>query len=210
MTELAAPGEAMVYVVDDDEGARTATLFLVRSMGFRGRGYESAGALLAAIDRLPLGCVLTDLRMPEITGIQLLGMLRQRNRGDAVVVMTAYADVPVTIEAFRGGAVHLLEKPFSATELQQTLNECFETLVARRDASARQAEAAARLALLAPRETEVAREVAMGHSTKVIARRLRLSPRTVDAYRANIYAKTGCSSIADIVAMVMANSGDAD
>lgn len=195
--------EAAVYVVDDDEATRRATLFAVRSLGWHARGYASAEALIADVEQLCPGCILTDFRMPGRSGLQLLEELRRLGRRDPVIVMTGFADVALAVETFRSGAVDLLQKPFSLQDLERSLEESARKLMHQAQFEASQSEAAERLARLAPREREVAERIAEGKSSKMIARELGISPRTVDAYRANVHSKTGCASIAEVVALMI-------
>lgn len=199
-TEAVVP---VVHVIDDDEAVRDAVGFLVRSTGHSVRTYDNADAFLAHLDQLEPGCVLTDVRMPGMTGIELMHRLNELNAGLPVVVMTGHGDVPLAVEAMKGGAVDFIEKPFD----DDTLLAALKAALARGgDQQARTAERAAiarRLALLSGRERQVLSGVVKGLPNKVVAFELGISQRTVEVYRANLMSKMQANSLSELVRMVM-------
>lgn len=193
-----------VYVVDDEAGVRDSLSLLIASNGMDARVFPSATAFLDAEPDLPPGVVLTDVRMPGMSGLELIQALRTRERPRPAVVMTAHADVPLAVEALRSGAIDLLEKPFDPGELFASL-ETARARLARHDADERRRQdCQERLSRLTARERDVFDGVVAGKTSKLIARDLDISPRTVDVYRAAIMSKTGSTSVAELVALSMA------
>jgi two-component system response regulator FixJ len=195
--------EPCVYIVDDDEKVRRALTFFVDDAGFTARSYPSAERFLAAARDLEPGCVVTDVLMPGMNGVELVERLKALHLEHVVVVMSGHADVPRVVEAMRAGAADFLQKPFKAAELVGAVRSALAT---------RQAEAAATdeaagyrklLAVLTPRQLEILGALSEGKSTKMIARDLGISPRTVDVHRAEIKMKTGATSSTELVRMAV-------
>ena len=178
----------------------------LKSSGFSPHAYRSAIEFLAGLDDAPEGCVLTDVQMPDMTGLELLRRLEGR-RQFPVVVLTGEADVPLAVEALKGGALDLLEKPCGTEALVAAVTLALSQLQPRPAAVAIDPDAAARIAGLARREREVLERIATGQSNKEVARDLDISPRTVEAYRASLMTKLGARGLPDLVRLVMSAKG---
>ncbi len=193
------PAARTVYLVDDDSDVREALTLLLKTMGFAAKPFSSAQAFLDRPDPQQDGCVVVDIRMPGVSGLQLLERMATEAVRMPTVVITGHGDVTACRRAFKAGAVDFLTKPVD----EQVLLEAIEAGFAQRDDLSRdQAERTERAALLArltPREREILDLVAQGRSTKEIARALDLSPRTVETHRANIGEKLGATSVAAMV-----------
>ncbi|UHC17586.1 response regulator transcription factor FixJ [Methylobacterium currus] len=191
-------GEMLVHVVDDDLAVRQSLAFLLASDGIPVRLHDSAGAFLEAVAQ-PAGCLVTDVRMPGIDGIELLRRLKARGDVLPVIVMTGHADVPLAVAAMREGAVDFIEKPFDDEVFLTAVRAALDRgrKCAGRDAVA--AEIRQRVAALSERELQVLDELVAGKPNKVIAQDLGISPRTVEIYRANVMAKMQAGSLAELV-----------
>jgi two-component system, LuxR family, response regulator FixJ len=189
------PDKSIVHVIDDDEAVRQALAFQLGSAGIDVRTYESAVKFLEAAPTVHTGCVITDVRMPELSGIDLLRRLGELKHPVPVIVITAHGDIPLAVEAMRLGAVDFLEKPFED-----------EVLLASDRDQRRQAERSnieARLAALSNRERDVLKGLVAGHANKQIAYDLGISPRTIENYRANLMIKMQAGSLSDLVRMAL-------
>lgn len=201
---MPADGTAkVVHVIDDDEAVRDAVGFLVRSAGLAVRTYDSADAFLAQLGQAEPGCVLTDVRMPGLTGIELMQRLGALNAGLPVVVMTGHGDVPLAVEAMKGGAADFIEKPFDDDLLLAALKAALAQGEDRQVRSAERAAIARRLALLSGRERQVLGGVVKGLPNKIVAHELGISQRTVEVYRANLMSKMQAQSLSELVRMVL-------
>jgi two-component system response regulator FixJ len=195
--------DAAVHVVDDDVAVRKSLAFLLASEGLPVRLHESASTFLDDAPSIEVGCIVTDVRMPGIDGIELIRRLKARGIALPVIVMTGHADVPMAVEAMKEGAVDFLEKPFG--------DEVF--LAAVRSALARQeknshhgtqvAEVQGRFEALSVRERQVLDGLVAGKANKVIAYDLGISPRTVEIYRANVMAKMQAKSLSELVRLAL-------
>lgn len=193
-------GNALVHLIDDDEAVRRALAFLLGTAGLAVKVYESAILFLEKFDSGETGCIVTDVRMPGMDGIQLLRRLNELKIKLPVIVLTGHADVPLAVEAMKFGAVDFIEKPFS----DDVLLEAIRSALARNSQSAGDAgQIRARIATLTPREKEVLDGLLAGHPNKTIAFDLGLSPRTVEAHRANVMTKMRASSLSELVRMVI-------
>ncbi len=193
-----------VHLIDDDEAMRASTALLLEAAGLRVRAFASAQEFLAVARDAAPGCVLTDLRMPGIDGIELLRRLRELRADLPVVMMTGHGDVPTAIRALKGGASDFIEKPFKEKALLDAVGEAIE---AGRQVGARKAERAAiveRLATLTPREREVLDALVAGRPNKIIAHDLGMSPRTVEVHRARVMHKAGAKSLSELVRLALA------
>jgi len=191
--------DALVHLIDDDDAVRDSLAFVLDSAGFEARTYASAEDFLAVQGDVAAGCIVTDIRMPAMNGLELLQELRRRGSALPVIVITGHGDVPLAVEAMKAGVTDFLEKPFD-DELLLTAVRSAMNKGARDDQEDRERERFhAMLEALSPRETEVLRGVVAGHSNKVIARDLGISPRTVEVYRANVMTKTNAGSLSDLV-----------
>lgn len=194
--------EATIHVIDDDAAVRDSLAFLLETAGLEALTYESAVAFLAAEDR-PAGCIVTDVRMPEMTGLELARRLRDSGSGEPVIVITGHADVPLAIEAMRAGVADFIEKPFDDEVLLASIVSVLDQAGQTSSADAERREIAVRLASLSPRERDVVDGLVKGHANKVIAFDLGISPRTVEVYRANAMTKMQAGSLSELVRMVM-------
>jgi two-component system response regulator FixJ len=197
------PSDGIVHVIDDDEAMRESLAFLFKTAKVSAETYESADAFLKRVPGLSSGCVVTDVRMPGMSGIELLKHLRDLKSTIPVIVVTGHADVPLAVEAMKHGASDFLEKPFDDELL----------LAAVRNALSRQAEDQAgdeqrqaikqRLDLLSTRERQVLEGLIAGHPNKTIAYDLGISPRTIEIYRANVMTKMEAASLSELVRMAL-------
>jgi two-component system response regulator FixJ len=195
--------EPVVHVIDDDDAVRDSIAFLLESAGMVARTYPSAVAFLEAAD-LASGCVVTDVRMPEMSGIELVRRLKADGHRDPVIVITGHADVPLAIEAMKAGVADFIEKPFDDEVLLGAIRTAVQDRGAPDQVDAEAAEAARRLATLSVREREVLEGLVAGRANKVIAFDLEISPRTVEVYRANVMTKMGAGSLSELVRMALA------
>jgi two-component system response regulator FixJ len=193
--------DAVVHLIDDDDGVRQAVAFLLTTSGFAVRVYDSAAAFLDALPTLQPGCIVTDVRMPEMDGLELQRQLKLRGVGLPVIVITGHGDVPLAVEAMKAGAIDFIEKPFNDEKLLSAIRIAIDRHA--RDAN-REDEIAAirsRLDALSPREREVLDGLVAGLPNKTIAYDLKISARTVEVHRANLMARMGAGSLAELVRM---------
>ena len=198
---------AKVYVIDDDPAMRDSLDFLLGSAGFTVRLFDSAQSFLDELAELDAGCVLTDVRMPGMDGMELLRKLNSTARKLPVIVMTGHGDVPLAVEAMKLGALDFLEKPFDDEQLIGMI----ETALAQNESGSKSealaADMAARVASLTQRERQVMQGLVTGQSNKTIAREYDISPRTVEVYRANVMTKMQADSLSALVRMALLESG---
>ena len=191
--------DSLVHVVDDDEPVRDAIGMLLDTVDMPYAAYGSAVEFLEAHDAPPDGCLVLDIRMPGMSGLDLQRELKERSWPVPIIFITGHGDIPMAVEAMRQGAVDFIRKPFRDQEL---LDRIQEALNLRETQAARQqtlAECEERVARLTPREHEVFERVAAGQSNKVIAIDLKISERTVEIHRAQVMSKTESRSLADLV-----------
>lgn len=193
--------DAPVHVIDDDEAVRDSLKFLLTTSGRHVRTYDSAEAFLATVQDEVDGIVITDIRMPGMSGIELLKRLSAAATPPPVIVITGHADVPLAVEAMKCGAADFLQKPFEEDQLLASLAACQD--VQRPDAAhdEERAAVAARYATLSPREREVMAGLVAGHANKMIAYDLGISARTVEVYRAHVMTKMQARSLPELVRM---------
>lgn len=188
-----------VYVIDDDPAMRDSLDFLLGAAGFSVRLFDSAQRFLDELASLEAGCVLTDVRMPGIDGMELLRLLNAGARKLPVIVMTGHGDVPLAVEAMKLGALDFLEKPFEDDRLIGMIG----TALAQKETASRSdaltADMTARVASLTQRERQVMQGLITGQSNKTIAREYDISPRTVEVYRANVMTKMQANSLSELV-----------
>jgi two-component system response regulator FixJ len=195
--------DGWIHVIDDDDGARDSLAFLLGSADLPVETYESATEFLARFPGAAAGCIVTDVRMPEMTGIELLTALRTRNIALPVIVMTGHGDIPLAVAAMKGGAVDFLEKPFSDDTILAAVRKALD---ANHHDARREAERAAileRLASLSQRERQVLDGLVAGHANKRMAYDLDISPRTVEIYRAHVMTKMRAGSLSELVRMAL-------
>lgn len=194
----------IVYVIDDDEAARESLQFLLETVGLRIRAFESAVAFLKELPEAAQGCVITDVRMPGMTGIELLKTLKARGFPLPVIVITGHGDIPLAVEAMREGAADFLEKPYDDEALLQSIGRAVASSQSVAQADGAKAEILRRISELSGREAEVMAGLVAGKSNKMIAIELDISPRTVEIYRANVMSKMGADSLPALVRMAIA------
>ena len=194
--------EPVVHVIDDDETARESLEFLLDCAGLRVQAYESAVAFLEAVPAMEHGCIVTDVRMPEMGGVELIGRLKALGVPDPVIVITGHADVPLAIEAMKAGVADFIEKPFSDDAILGAVRAALARDSDRNQAQAERDQILAKLETLSQREREVLDGLVEGHANKVIAFDLDISARTVEVYRANVMTKMQAGSLSELVRMV--------
>jgi len=197
-------GLRLVHLVDDDEAIRRSVGFMLKTSGFHVRTYESGVDLLKSASSLEAGCILLDIRMPGMDGLELQAALRDKGIGLPVIIMTGHGDVTLAVQAMKAGAVDFIEKPFEKAVLLSAIDHGLERL--RRSAASvdRADEAAVRLQVLTPREREVLDGLAKGLPNKTIAYDLGISPRTVEIHRANLMSKLGVKSLSEALRIAFA------
>ena len=198
----------VVHVIDDDDAVRDSLALLMEAAGLTAHAYGSAEDFLAEVERAEPGCVVTDVRMPDMSGLDLLHRLNDRLDRFSVIVLTGEADVPMAVEALKAGALDLIEKPYAADAIEAAVTAAHRHLEARRDRTSRRSENAQRIAALSARERDVLKGLLDGLSNKEIARDLAISPRTVEAYRANLMMKMGAESLSELVRMSLDAEGE--
>jgi FixJ family two-component response regulator len=191
-----------VFIVDDDEALRESLCLLVRSAGLGAHAYADAQAFLDEFSADRPGCVVADVRMPGISGLELQDRLNAVGLHPPLIIITGHADVPAAVRALKGGAVDFVEKPFDPQRLLDRIQEAIGRDAAAREAAAREATLLERMASLTPREREVMDHVVSGHANKVIAFDLDISERTVELHRARVMKKMRARSLAELVSMV--------
>ena len=191
-----------VYVIDDDEAMRDSLDFLLGSANFHVTLFESASDFLNALPSLEFGCVVSDVRMPDIDGIELLKRLKTGTMFP-VVIMTGHGDVPLAVEAMKLGAVDFLEKPFEDDRLIGMIEAALKKAEPGVKSEAVTLEIASRIATLSPRERQVMDGLIAGLSNKLIARDYDISPRTIEVYRANVMTKMQAASLSELVRLAM-------
>lgn len=194
---------SVVHVVDDDPAIRDSLSFLLGSAELEPVTYESATALLDRAQELEPGCIITDVRMPNMNGLELVLELKKRGSRHPVIVLTGHADVALAVEAMKAGVVDFIEKPFNDDVLLKAVKTA---LASEQSAHARHAERAAveaRVAQLSQREREVFEAIVAGESNKSAAQKLGISPRTVEIYRAHVMDKMEAQTLSDLVRMAL-------
>lgn len=200
------PTEPVVHVIDDDDAARHSLKFLIDCAGYRVADYNSALAFLAALPadgHIGPGCIVTDVRMPEMTGLELVDRLKERGVAEPVIVITGHADVPMAIQAMKAGVVDFVEKPFADDAILSVIHEALEKRTAEVEADAEGQEIAQKLDSLSQREREVLDRLVEGKANKIIAFELGISVRTVEVYRANVMTKMQVKSLPQLVRMAL-------
>jgi two-component system response regulator FixJ len=195
--------KAIVHVIDDDEAMRESLAFLLATVGMEVRTYASAVAFLAVAPTVEAGCVITDVRMPELSGVELLRRLRELKLSVPVIVITGHGDVPLAVQAMKMGALDFLEKPFDDEVLLASVRTALGRLEQDHKRQAERGDIEARLASLSNRERDVLEGLVAGHANKQIAYDLGISPRTIEIYRANLMTKMQAASLSDLVRMAL-------
>ena len=195
------PASKLVHVIDDDDALRDSLRFLLASAKFDVETYESAIAFLAALPQIKGGCIVTDVRMPRLSGIELLRRLKSMSVDLPVIVMTGHGDIALAVDAMKEGAIEFLEKPFDDEVLLKAVGVALDRYGKEAKKDAEKAEIRERLISLSQREREVLEGLIAGHPNKVIASDLKISPRTVEIYRAHVMTKMNADSLSDLVRM---------
>jgi two-component system, LuxR family, response regulator FixJ len=194
--------DAVVHLIDDDEAVRHSVSFMLATSGLAVRVHESATSFLDALPSIQPGCIVTDVRMPGMDGLALQRELKRRGINLPVIVITGHADVPLAVEAMKAGAIDLIEKPFSDEALLSVVRVAIDRQSRNRHRDSEIDAIKARLASLSPRERDVLNGLAAGHPNKLIAYDMKISARTVEVHRANLMARMGASSVAELLRMV--------
>lgn len=201
------PSNQVVHVIDDDAAVRQSLAFLLSTAGFAVRVHDSASGFLEALPAAKAGCIVTDIRMPEMDGLELQRRLRASKVAVPVIVITGHGDVALAVEAMKAGAHDFIEKPFDDEVLLGAIRSALARRAQDVKGEARVAEVRSRLELLSSREREVLDGLVAGKANKVIAHDLGISPRTVEVYRANVMTKMRADSLSDLVRMGLLDQG---
>ena len=206
-----APDKGLVHVIDDDEASRQSLAFLLQTAKIDVETHASAAIFLDRLPGLSAGCIVTDVRMPGLSGIDLLRRLRELNIAAPVIVMTGHGDVALAVEAMKIGAVDFFEKPFDDEALLASVRTALQQREGEKKRDMERAEIDGRIAALSNRERDVLAGLVAGRANKQIAFDLGISPRTVEIYRANLMNKMQAGSLSELVRMAivagMAGSG---
>lgn len=197
------PNDPVVHLIDDDQAVRESLGFVLEMHDLPARTYASAIEFLEVAGSVTHGCVVTDVRMPEMSGLDLVRRLKEQGSSLPVVVITGHGDVPLAVSAMRAGVIDFIEKPFDDEVLLRAIRLALhaDSERARQDEERRRFERM--LATLSPRETDVLRGVLAGKMNKVIAFELGISVRTVEVYRANVMTKTHSQGLSELVRIAM-------
>jgi two-component system response regulator FixJ len=193
----------LVHIIDDDEAVRDSLAFLLRAAEFNVVTYPSATHFLESLTRDIDGCVITDVRMPDMSGLELLRRLRGLSCMIPVVVMTGHGDIQLAVEAMKAGAIDFLEKPFDDERVLVAMRSALDARRAQSERTGRRKEVEERLDSLSQRERQVLDGLVAGSPNKTIAHDLGISPRTVEVYRANVMTKMQAGSLSELVRMVL-------
>ena len=200
--------EATIFVVDDDPGVRQSLEMLIRAIGQSVETYASAGEFLDAYTSERPGCLVLDLRMPGMSGLELQEELGSRGSNLPVIFITAHGDVPTAVDAVKGGAIDFIQKPFRDQDLIEKIELALEQNERALEETAERGDVQARVASLTSRERQVMDIVVDGKTNKAMATELRLSERTVEIHRARVMSKMGAESLPDLVKMALRARGD--
>ena len=203
MASEGAATRRLVHVIDDDEGLRESLAFLLRSAELEVRSFDSAKVFLEKLPDAVPGCVVTDVRMPDMSGIELLRRLKELKIGVPVIVITGHGDIALAVEAMKMGAADFFEKPFDDDLLLASVRAALRQQADQTKRGAERAEIEHRIATLSPREKDVLAGLIEGRANKQIAFDLGISPRTVEIYRANLMSKMQADSLSDLVRMAL-------
>ena len=199
--------EPTVFVVDDDSEVRETLKWLVESVGLKIETFASAQDFLNTYDPARPGCLVTDVRMPGMSGIELQAKLMAEEVTLPIIVVSGYADVPTAVRSMKGGAIDFVEKPFNEQMLLERIQLSILEDARLRQKRSQRERARARLRSLTPRERQVMDLVILGRSNKEIARELNISPKTVEVHRSNVMAKMNAQSLAELVTIAERTAG---
>ena len=189
--------EKLVHIVDDDDSVRRSVAFMLKHAGYRVESYASGIEFLKEAKHAERGCVLLDVRMPEMDGLEVQQEMASRGIDMPVVILTGHGDVGVAVKAMRAGAINFIEKPYSKEALLSAIEEAYGRLDRQHDRELKANEAQVRLASLTGRERDVLNGLVAGNPNKTIAYDLGISPRTVEIYRANVMEKLRARSLSE-------------
>lgn len=198
------PRDKRVYIVDDDEAVRDSLSALLESKGYAVTSFGSAPEFLETALSLPAGCLVVDIRMPEMDGLELQQRLIERSLGFPLIVITGHGDVPLAVRAMKAGAIDFIEKPFASEAILDSLGAAFARLATPIGQDPAAGAAASKLNLLSPREREVLEGLLAGLPNKSIAYDLGISPRTVEIHRARVMDKMGARSLSELIRLALA------
>ena len=200
--------QRLVHLVDDDASVRRSVGFMLRTSGHHVQTYESGAELLKNSAQLRQGCILLDIRMPGMDGLQVQQALQEKGVGLPVIIMTGHGDVGLAVKAMKAGAVDFIEKPFEKVALLTSLDEGFRRLSQKELTGERRKDSEVKLQALTPREREVLEGLAQGLPNKTIGYDLGISPRTVEIHRANLMSKLGVRSLSEALRIAFAARGE--
>ena len=197
------PDRPPIHIVDDDEAARESLSFLLGAAGHAVKTFDSAGAFLKALAGMAVSCVVTDIRMPGVDGLELMRRLTAEGHRFPVIMITGHGDVPLAVEAMKLGAFDFLEKPFDDDTMIAAINAALHRVETDIESQRENSEIAERLHGLSPRERQVLEGLVAGRPNKAIGRDLGISPRTVEIYRAKVMEKMKASSLSELVRLAV-------
>lgn len=194
----------LIHIIDDEDSVRRSASFMLKTSGFSVQAWASGVAFLKEVRHVEAGCILLDVRMPEMDGLEVQRTLHERGVTMPVIILTGHGDISIAVRAMKAGAIDFIEKPFEKDVLLGAIDAAFERLDSSGEASTRAEEAAVVLAALSPREREVLEGLAQGLPNKTIAYDLGISARTVEVHRANVMTKLGARSLSDALRIAFA------
>jgi len=194
----------LVHIVDDEDSIRRSASFMLKTSGFAVETWPTGVAFLKEVRHAEEGCILLDVRMPEMDGLEVQKALSERGITMPVIVLTGHGDVSIAVQAMKGGAVDFIEKPFEKAVLLASIETAFEKLAAAGERTTKASEAQTLLGILTPRERDVLEGLARGLPNKTIAYDLGISPRTVEVHRANLMSKLDVRSLSDALRIAFA------
>ncbi|MEJ2347123.1 MAG: response regulator [Gammaproteobacteria bacterium] len=192
-----------VFIVDDDEAARESLTLVAKSDGLHAEAFDSAESFLECYQPGRPGCLVLDIRMPGLSGLELQQQLKQRHIDLPIIFVTGHGDVPIAVRALKAGAIDFFEKPYDVWSLLKRIRDCMRHEEQRLDCVEPGRLPTHKLAELTPRERQIMDLMVEGHSNKIIARRLGISVRTVEVHRANLMDKLDARSLADVVHLAL-------
>jgi len=207
MNDIHRDQAPIAYVVDDDESIRTLWRWLMESNGIAVRAFATAAEFIESYRNGDAGCLVLDLKLPGMSGLELQEYLKRKDIEIPVVFVTGHGDVPAAVSAIKGGAVDFIEKPFSHREVLSIIEKAFQRDAEIREKRTRQSRIAGRLTTLTEREQEVLQRVIEGKPNKIIAAELDISMKTVEFHRAKVMEKMGVTSLAELVLSAVQHSG---
>jgi len=196
--------QPLIHLVDDDDAIRHSASFMLRHAGFRVETHVDGVAFLDGIEDAEHGCVLLDVQMPVMDGLAVQDVLNEKGISMPVIVLTGHGDINVAVRAMKAGAVDFVEKPYEKTILLSALNKAFKDIESRSPREKLEAEASSRLSNLTPREMDILTGLVEGLTNKGVAKKLNISPRTVEIHRANMMDKLQVNSLSEALRLAFA------